>query len=82
VDLVERFIGKGFDVRVYEPAMASGKLHGTNLSFVEQSIPRIRSVGDPLDRLMLHAEVVVVMKTLRREEDLKCFQSHEVRPGL
>ena len=41
VELAERLIGKGFDVRIYEPSVAPGKLHGTNLAFVERSIPHI-----------------------------------------
>ena len=76
VELAERLIGKGFDVRVYEPTMAPGKLHGTNLSFIEQSIPHIwKLLVRRLDELMLHAEVIVVMQTLSREEDLKCFKT-------
>jgi len=63
-------------VRVYEPTIAPGKLHGTNLSFIEKSIPHIwKLLVSRLDELMLHAEVVVVMQTLKREEDLKCFRA-------
>jgi GDP-mannose 6-dehydrogenase len=76
VELAERLIGKGFDVRVYEPTIAPGTLHGTNLSFIERSIPHIwKLLVSRLDELMEHAEVVVVMQPVRKEEDLKCFRA-------
>jgi GDP-mannose 6-dehydrogenase len=73
VELAERLIGKGFDVRIFEPSIAPGKLHGTNLNFIERTIPHIWKllVGD-LDELFQHAEVVVVMQQVR-EEDRRQF---------
>ncbi len=74
VELAERLIGKGFDVRIYEPSIGPGKLHGTNLHFIERSIPHIWKLLTPnLDELMRHAEVVVVMQQISREEDLAHF---------
>ena len=76
VELAERLIGKGFDVRIYEPSIAPGKLHGTNLSFIEQSIPHIwKLLVGSLSELMQHAEVVVVMQQLGKEEDRACFKA-------
>ncbi len=45
VELAERLIGKGRgDVRIYEPSIGPGKLHGSNLRFIEKSIPHIWKV--------------------------------------
>jgi len=75
VELAERLIGKGRDVRIYEPSIAPGRLHGTNLDFVEKSIPHIwKLLVGSLDELLGHAEVVVVMQQLKAE-DLRYFSA-------
>jgi GDP-mannose 6-dehydrogenase len=69
VELAERLIGKGFDVRIYEPSIAPGRLHGTNLKFIEKSIPHIwRLMVGTLRDLFQHAEAVVVMQHIKPEE--------------
>jgi GDP-mannose 6-dehydrogenase len=75
VELAERLIGKGRDVRIYEPSIAPGRLHGTNLDFIEKSIPHIwKLLVGTVDELLRHAEVVVVMQQLRAE-DLRYFRT-------
>lgn len=69
VELAERLIGKGFDVRIYEPNIAPGQLHGTNLQFIERSIPHIwKLLVSSLDDLMQHAETIVLMHELETED--------------
>ena len=69
VELAERLIGKGFDVMIYEPGIAPGKLHGTNLAFVERAIPHIwKVVVGSLEQIFQHAETVVVTQQLAEEE--------------
>ncbi len=69
VELAERLIGKGFDVRIYEPSIAPGTLRGTNLNFIERSIPHIWKVlVNSLDDLFQHAEAVVLMQQVREED--------------
>lgn len=75
VELAERLIGKGRDVRIYEPSIAPGRLRGTNLDFIETSIPHIwKLLVGTVDELLRHAEVVVVMQQLRAE-DLRYFRT-------
>ena len=75
VELAERLIGKGRDVRIYEPSIAPGRLHGTNLDFIEKSIPHIwKLMVGSLDELFQHAEVVVVMQQMRAE-DVRYFST-------
>jgi GDP-mannose 6-dehydrogenase len=69
VELAERLIGKGRDVRIYEPSIAPGRLHGTNLDFIENSIPHIwKLMVGSLDELFRHADVVVVMQQMKAED--------------
>jgi GDP-mannose 6-dehydrogenase len=75
VELAERLIGKGRDVRIYEPSIAPGRLHGTNLDFIEKSIPHIWKllVGN-LDELIEHSEVIVIMQDVKAQ-DLPYFKA-------
>jgi GDP-mannose 6-dehydrogenase len=61
VTLVERLIGRGFDVRIMDPSVSFARIHGANRAFIEQEIPHIVSlmVDDP-EILLDHAEVLVV----------------------
>lgn len=49
VDLAERLVGKGFDVRIYDPIVNPDRLTGANLRYVTERLPH-------LGRL-LHADV-------------------------
>ncbi len=42
VDLAERLIGKGFDVRIYDPIVNPERLVGSNLRYVESRLPHLR----------------------------------------
>jgi GDP-mannose 6-dehydrogenase len=41
VELAERLIGKGFDVRIYDQVVNPAKLVGTNRRFVESKLPHL-----------------------------------------
>ncbi len=61
VTLVERLIGKGYDVRVLDPSVSFASIHGANRAYIEREIPHIVSLMvDDLQALLDHAEVVVV----------------------
>lgn len=61
VELVERLIGKGFPVRVFDPNVALADLVGSNREYIEAEIPHISSVmaASPADAIE-GAEVVIV----------------------
>lgn len=61
VSLVERLIGRGYDVAVYDRSVSLAKLHGANRAYIEQEIPHIVSImTTSLDGLLAHADVVVI----------------------
>lgn len=61
VTLVERLIGRGYDVVVYDRSVSLANLHGANRAYIEQEIPHILSImTTSLDDLLAHAEVVVI----------------------
>jgi GDP-mannose 6-dehydrogenase len=60
VALVEALIGKGCDVRIYDPTVVLAALKGANRRFIESEIPHIASLlCDNVDVLIAHAEVLV-----------------------
>jgi GDP-mannose 6-dehydrogenase len=64
VELVERLIGKGFDVRIYDPIINPGRLVGANLRYVEARLPHLSRllVASPQDALQ-GSDVAVVATT-------------------
>ncbi len=61
VTLVERLIGKGYDVRVLDPSVSFASIHGANRAYIEHEVPHIMSLMvTDLDELLDHAEVIVV----------------------
>jgi GDP-mannose 6-dehydrogenase len=61
VDLAETLLGKGFDVRIYDPIVDPTKLVGANLRHLTSKLPHVRRIlhGDPLVALR-DAELALV----------------------
>jgi GDP-mannose 6-dehydrogenase len=61
VTVAERLIGKGYDLRIYDPEVNVSRLIGANKRYIEHSIPHIGSLmsGDSAD-VIEHAEVLIV----------------------
>lgn len=53
VELVERLIGKGFEVKIYDPIVNPERLIGSNLRYIENRLPHLRRllVGSPEEAL-------------------------------
>jgi GDP-mannose 6-dehydrogenase len=64
VALVESLIGKGCDVRIYDPTIVMARLRGANRRYIENGIPHIASLlCDNSETLVAHAEVLVFGST-------------------
>jgi GDP-mannose 6-dehydrogenase len=61
VDLAERLIGKGFDIKVHDSNVEISRLVGANRSYISQQLPHIDKflVDDPRS-VLEHAEVLIV----------------------
>jgi GDP-mannose 6-dehydrogenase len=60
VTLVETLIGKGCDVRIYDPNVVMARLKGANRAYIEQEIPHVASLlCDSPASLTEHADVLV-----------------------
>jgi GDP-mannose 6-dehydrogenase len=53
VELAERLLGKGFEVRIYDPIVNPERLMGSNLRYIESRLPHLRRllVGSPAEAL-------------------------------
>lgn len=61
VELVERLIGKGFDLRIYDGNVNLASLMGANREFIFRHIPHIsRLLAANVGEVMDHAEILLV----------------------
>ncbi len=61
VELAERLLGKGFDLKIYDHAVSISRLVGSNREYIERHIPHLSAllVESP-DEVVRHGEVCVV----------------------
>jgi GDP-mannose 6-dehydrogenase len=61
VTMVERFIGKGLDLSIYDPEVSLSRLMGANRRYIEETIPHIASLmSDDCESVIDSADVIVV----------------------
>jgi GDP-mannose 6-dehydrogenase len=61
VELIERLIGKGYDVSVHDENVSLARLQGANRAFIEREIPHIASLMvDTIDGVLQGSEVIVI----------------------
>jgi GDP-mannose 6-dehydrogenase len=78
VELIERLIGKGYEVRVYDRNVSLANLQGANRSYIEREIPHIASLmADTLDEVLDGSDVVVIGN---RDDEFRTILDHP-RPG-
>jgi GDP-mannose 6-dehydrogenase len=62
VDVIERLLGKGFKVKVYDPHVHVAKLTGANRDYILQKIPFIAEfITNDLSEVLDHGETIVVV---------------------
>jgi GDP-mannose 6-dehydrogenase len=60
VTVAERLIGKGYDLRIFDPEVNLSRLLGANKRYIEHSIPHIGSLMSPDCRAVVeHADVLI-----------------------
>jgi GDP-mannose 6-dehydrogenase len=81
VELSERLLGKGFDLKIYDPTVSLSRLVGANREYVESRIPHLAGLlAQSPDEIMSHAEVFVVGES--RPETIEALGRANGRPIL
>lgn len=61
VELAERLLGKGYDLRIYDANVTLSRLMGANRDFIESRLPHLGDLlGNSVDDVLDHAEVCIV----------------------
>lgn len=61
VTLAETFIGKGLDLRIYDPEVNVARLTGANRRYIDESIPHIASLmTDSCEAVIEHGKTLIV----------------------
>lgn len=61
VELTERLLGKGYDVRLYDQNVNMARLFGANRDFILNHIPHIsKLMVDSIDEILAHAQTIIV----------------------
>jgi GDP-mannose 6-dehydrogenase len=61
VELTERLIGKGYDVKVYDRNVSLACIHGANRDYILNKIPHLSRLMVPtIDEVLAHAQTIVI----------------------
>jgi GDP-mannose 6-dehydrogenase len=61
VDLAERLLGKGLDLKIYDPNVSLARLTGANRDYIERTIPHLAALLVPtLDEVVTGRDLVVI----------------------
>jgi len=61
VEIIERLLGKGYDIRIYDRNVNLAKLIGANRDYILNHIPHIaRMMVNSIDEIIKHAETIVI----------------------
>ena len=79
VTLVETLIGRGYDVKIFDPGISISRLKGRNLAYIDQRLPHLAALlVEELDQLLSHGELLVLGNDIADDVDLKARSEDEI----
>jgi len=61
VELVEKLLGKGYQIKVYDANVSYAKVHGSNKEYIEKRIPHVASLlHDDMDTVIKESDFIVI----------------------
>lgn len=80
VEIAEYLIGKGYDLKILDPAVATAKLTGANRHYIEEHIPHLADrLVDGVEDLLAHAEVLILTRDGDELYERVCAMEHPPR---
>ena len=71
VEVVERLLGKGYDIRIYDRNVSLAKLFGANRDYIVEKIPHLSGLMvDSVEEVLQHGEVIVIGNGAKEFEDV------------
>jgi len=79
VELAERLIGKGLELKIYDPNVSIAKLVGANRDYIVHSIPHLsRVLVDSLEEIIGWSELVVIGHNFNGVEKVRAQSQYDV----
>jgi GDP-mannose 6-dehydrogenase len=61
VELSQQLLGRGFELKIYDPVVSLSRIVGTNREYIDRRIPHLASlIVDTPEQLFAHAEVCII----------------------
>ena len=71
VDVVERLLGKGYQLKIYDKNVVLSEITGTNKDFIDAKIPHLQSfISDDMASVINGSEVIVVVNKEKEFENI------------
>lgn len=78
VTVIERLIGKGFQLKLYDKEVSIARLVGANKEYIEREIPHISSLmADSIDEVLEHSEVILIGNPAKEFKEIETKISRE-----
>lgn len=77
VELTERLLGKGYDLRIYDRNVSIASIHGANRDYILNHIPHISRLMVPnMDEVLRHANTIVIGNAEPEFHDISTRLTH------
>lgn len=61
IEVIERLIGKGYDIKLYDSSVNIARLTGANRNYILKVIPHIeRLMSEAIEDILSHSEVIII----------------------
>jgi GDP-mannose 6-dehydrogenase len=78
IDVIERLLGKGFNLRIYDPHVHVSQLTGANRDYILNRIPFIsRFISDDLEATIANSNLLVIVNKPEAAENFARLAAHK-----
>ena len=79
VTLVETLVGRGYDVKIYDPGISISRLKGRNLAYIDQRLPHLAALLlEDMEQLLAHGELLILGNDIADQVDLSSRDASQI----